>query len=111
VTLASDDPDWQNVPLRLTTGKALRDKQTAITITYTDGTTDVFQEPTDQTSVPDGYERVLMDAMTGNKSIFTTSPEIIRAWEILAPIQTAWAMDTEVPRTYRKGSAPEDLLA
>lgn len=34
LTLVSSDPRWEGVPIRITTGKALPDKQTAIHITY-----------------------------------------------------------------------------
>ena len=110
--LESSDPKWQNVPLRLTTGKRLSDKQTAITINYKDGSNDVFEEETMSTKrLPGAYERVLIDAIDGRKSIFTTSPEIIRAWEIIAPIQEQWSMETGNLPTYAQGVTPESLIA
>jgi glucose-6-phosphate 1-dehydrogenase len=38
LVLYSQDPHWEGVPLRLTTGKALRAKRTSITIDFGDGT-------------------------------------------------------------------------
>jgi glucose-6-phosphate 1-dehydrogenase len=110
--LTSHDQAWQGVPMRLTTGKELSEKKTAITISYKDGMQDVFEETANTIEqVPGAYGRVLIDAINGNKSIFTTSPEIIRAWEILAPLQKAWQMNAEPLTTYEKGSTPEDLIA
>lgn len=43
-----------------------------------------------ETRMPDAYEQVLVDAINSRKSLFATSEEVIRAWEILAPIQDAW---------------------
>lgn len=112
LTLTSRDQNWKDVSIRLTTGKALRKKQTAITIGYKDGTEDVFEEDTMPTKrLPGAYERVLIDAIDGRKSIFTTGPEIIRAWEILAPLQEHWQMDTSDLNTYENNSDLKDLIA
>lgn len=40
---------------------------------------------------PDAYERVIIDAIRGDQSLFASSKEIIRSWEILQPIITKWA--------------------
>lgn len=45
------------------------------------------------TRLPDAYEQVLVDAINSRKSLFATSEEVIRAWEILAPLQEAWNGD------------------
>jgi len=113
VQLTSDDARWLGVPLRLTTGKNLDQKRSAIIVRYHDGMEDVFEEgkvtPTD-IKLPDAYERVLVEAIRGRKYIFTTSPEIIRAWEIVTPIQKAWGMDNQPLALYAPGTAAEKLL-
>jgi len=43
----------------------------------------------DQT-LPDGYERLLLDALQGDASLFTRSDEVDRAWELCDPLLTAW---------------------
>jgi len=66
----------------------------------------VFVEGEIQSSRPilnDAYERVLVEAIKGNKFIFTTTPEVVRSWEILAPLQEAWAMDTQPLLRYKPG--------
>jgi len=113
VELSSSDPRWQHVPLRLTTGKRLNEKKTAITIHYKDGTSDTFEEGKvgpDDIRLPDAYERVLVEAIQGRKYIFTTSPEIIRSWQILAPVQQSWEMDMGTLRHYPQGSRADELI-
>jgi len=45
-----------------------------------------FNEP----EHPDAYERVLIDAIRGDHSLFATSEEILAAWRALQPVITAW---------------------
>jgi len=113
VELHSTDPRWTGVPLRLTTGKALDVKRSAIVIEYTDGTVDEFDEATIaaiNTQFSDAYERVLVEAIRGRKYIFTTGPEVIRSWEIVAPIQRSWSMDDTPPIEYAPGTSVNDLI-
>ena len=37
-------------------------------------------------AIPDAYERLLMDALTGDAALFTRADEIERAWSIIDPI-------------------------
>lgn len=60
--------------------------------------------------LPDAYEQVLVDAISGRKSLFATSTEVLRAWEILAPLQQAWAMQTTIS-TYPQGAKARDIIA
>ena len=39
---------------------------------------------------PEAYERLLLDAMTGEATLFTRSDEIEQAWEIVDPILEHW---------------------
>jgi glucose-6-phosphate 1-dehydrogenase len=59
--------------------------------------------------LPDAYEHVLVDAIRGQKNLFTSGPEVIRSWEILAPLQHAWSMSHEQLPTYPVGSSVEDI--
>ena len=60
--------------------------------------------------IPDAYERLLLDAMNGDASLFTRSDEIEEAWEIMDPIIQGLAMpDAPPPAIYAKGSeGPEE---
>lgn len=111
--LESDDPRWVGVPLYLVTGKELDQKRTAITIYYKDGTTETLVEGqvgAKNTRLPDAYERVLVEAIQGRKAIFTTSPELLRSWELLAPLQSSWGMSAVQPVRYPQGAPVEQVL-
>src|SRR5690606_9297601 len=111
--LHSADPQWQGVPLRLITGKALSSKQTSVHVEYLDGSTDVYAEGEllDATSRGlDAYERVLIEAIKGNEDIFTTSDEVLRSWELLAPVQEARLMSDESPLLYQPGMSVDDYM-
>ena len=105
--MESNDPAWKGVPIRLVTGKALHEKRSYVSIEYIDGTSDVFDEAAltgKDGQHLDAYERVLIEAIAGRKDIFTSSPEVIRSWEILTPLQEAWAMDYKPLAQYKQGS-------
>jgi glucose-6-phosphate 1-dehydrogenase len=40
---------------------------------------------------PDAYETLILDCMIGDASLFTRDDEVERAWEILDPVNAAWA--------------------
>ena len=68
-----------------------------------------FSYPED-VSLPDAYEQVIVDAISSRKSIFTSSDEIIRSWEILQPLVEKWSMCPPQIATYDKGSSAKDIL-
>jgi glucose-6-phosphate 1-dehydrogenase len=41
-------------------------------------------------SMPDSYQRLLLDAMHGDASLFARSDEVSAAWNIIDPFQKAW---------------------
>ena len=43
---------------------------------------------------PDAYERVLVDAIKGDHTLFATSSEVLEAWRVLQPVLDAWGLDT-----------------
>jgi glucose-6-phosphate 1-dehydrogenase len=65
----------------------------------------------EHTRLPDAYEQVIVDATYSRKSLFTSSPEVLRSWEVLKPIQEAWATDKQPLKTYPQGSDASDLIA
>lgn len=60
--------------------------------------------------LPDAYERVFVDAMRSDHSLFTTSEEVLASWKILAPVQTTWQQSSDDLRIYPSGSSPQDVL-
>jgi glucose-6-phosphate 1-dehydrogenase len=59
---------------------------------------------------PEAYERLILDAMRGDATLFTRNDEIEALWGIIDPILTAWHEDTSSPiPQYPSGSAgPEE---
>ena len=67
-------------------------------------------------AIPDAYERLLLDALNGDASLFTRSDEIEEAWEIMDPIiQGLASPDAPPPSGYAIGSkgpaSADDFLA
>ena len=64
---------------------------------------------------PEAYERLILDAMRGEATLFTRSDEVIAQWSIIDPILKAWAADDEPLHTYASGSggpeAADELIA
>jgi glucose-6-phosphate 1-dehydrogenase len=55
---------------------------------------------------PEAYERLILDAMRGDATLFTRNDEIEALWGIIDPILTAWHEDRHTPiRQYAAGSA------
>ena len=58
---------------------------------------------------PDAYERLIMDVMRGNQTLFMRGDEVEAAWAWTDPIIEAWEDRNDVPKTYDVGSSgPED---
>jgi glucose-6-phosphate 1-dehydrogenase len=53
---------------------------------------------------PDAYERVLVDAILGDQSLFATSAEVLKCWEILEPVLKNWQQNESHLHAYPKGS-------
>jgi glucose-6-phosphate 1-dehydrogenase len=54
---------------------------------------------------PEAYERLLLDAMKGDATLFTRNDEIEHAWDILSPILTTWTLSNPPPLfQYEAGS-------
>jgi len=67
-------------------------------------------------AIPDAYERLLLDALAGDASLFTRADTIELAWQLIDPIQRAWDDAGGLGlSTYPRGSwgpsAADDLLA
>lgn len=143
-----DNPRWQGMPIRLTTGKALAEKKTTITLAFgneDNAHTNTFtfnvqpnegigiellvkkpgfahkldkaamdfryQRSFDDNGHPDAYERVLVDAVRGDHTLFATSDEVLEAWRIVEPVIQAWSRDDRSLHTYQKGAANPPTLA
>jgi glucose-6-phosphate 1-dehydrogenase len=55
--------------------------------------------------MPDAYERLLLDAINGDASLFTRNDEIETAWSIIDPLTRSWEGSDGPPIPhYRSGS-------
>lgn len=144
VTLESDDPRWQGVPITLATGKALKEKRSEIRITYRPegdkGSNELVlridpgegmelhlwakrpgydprieqrtlrMEYGQNDHLPPAYERVILDAIRSDRSLFVANDEILETWRILDPLQRAWSMPGDDLFFYKPGSDMNELL-
>ncbi len=53
---------------------------------------------------PEAYERLILDAMRGDATLFTRNDEVEAQWNIIDPIIAAWQRTTEPPARYEAGS-------
>ena len=60
---------------------------------------DTFTERT-----PEAYERLLLDVVRGNQTLFMRRDELEAAWMWVDPIRQAWDRASEPPQTYTAGT-------
>jgi glucose-6-phosphate 1-dehydrogenase len=64
----------------------------------------------DSKAQPDAYERVLVDVMRGDHTLFATSQEVLQTWRIVEPIIENWANRlTSLPLYKNNSPNPGDL--
>ena len=52
----------------------------------------------------EAYERVIVDAIRGDQTLFATAAEVIRSWEIVENVLEQWSRGGDDLRYYSKGS-------
>jgi glucose-6-phosphate 1-dehydrogenase len=54
---------------------------------------------------PEAYERLILDAMRGDATLFTRNDEALAQWAIIDPILKVWREEDKPPlETYEAGS-------
>ncbi|MBU6397979.1 MAG: glucose-6-phosphate dehydrogenase [Rhodospirillales bacterium] len=53
---------------------------------------------------PDAYERLMMDVVRGNQTLFMRRDEVVAAWAWIDPILEAWSQSSEPPKPYTAGT-------
>ncbi|WP_420567091.1 glucose-6-phosphate dehydrogenase [Thalassovita sp.] len=62
--------------------------------------------------IPDAYERLIMDVVRGNQTLFMRGDEVEAAWAWTDPLIAAWEKGATKPIPYDSGSSgPEEALA
>ncbi|HEX4734659.1 MAG TPA: glucose-6-phosphate dehydrogenase [Thermoleophilaceae bacterium] len=54
---------------------------------------------------PEAYERLILDTMRGDATLFARDDEVEAAWRIVDPVLEAWAKDTSPIPQYKAGSS------
>jgi glucose-6-phosphate 1-dehydrogenase len=54
--------------------------------------------------IPDAYERLLLNAMLGDASLFARDDEVEAAWQLITPMLDAWKADSVQPKPYYAGT-------
>lgn len=52
----------------------------------------------------EAYERVIVDAIRGDQTLFATAAEVIRSWEIIEHVLQQWSHNADGLKHYSKGS-------
>lgn len=66
----------------------------------------------DAEDVPDAYERLIMDVIRGDQTLFMRGDEVEAAWAWTDPLIEGWHARGEVPKPYDSGSeGPTDAVA
>ncbi len=74
-----------------------------------------YAEAFGKTAIPEAYERLLLDTITGDASLFTRADEVETAWGLIDPILQVWSANEQPMATYDVGSwgpkEADDLLS
>jgi glucose-6-phosphate 1-dehydrogenase len=65
---------------------------------------DLSYATTFEQRLPDAYERLLMDVIKGNPTLFMRRDEVEAAWTWAEPILQRWAATPERPKRYPAGT-------
>ncbi len=65
-------------------------------------------------ALPEAYERLLLDVLRGDSTLFMRSDELEAAWQFVTPVLDYWRQNKTIPEPYRAGSwgprAADELL-
>jgi glucose-6-phosphate 1-dehydrogenase len=68
-----------------------------------------------RTGMPEAYERLILDAMLGDATLFTRVDEVMEQWSLVDAIVAAWRRDRPIFPNYAAGTwgpaAADELLA
>ena len=54
--------------------------------------------------MPEAYQRLLLDCMVGDQTLFTRQDSVEVSWRLLTPILQNWKSDAPIPHQYPAGS-------
>jgi len=106
LTATVDAEKFRDMPFVLSSGKALNKNLTEIKIHFKDGKEVIFDVPP-QDSLP-AYQKILLDCISGDQTLFTSTDEIMAEWAFITPIVESWK--DKKPTIYTKGSDPKSIF-
>ena len=56
------------------------------------------------TDAPEAYQRLLLDCMLGDQTLFTRQDDVKISWGLLEPVLKMWEDKSSMPYEYRAGS-------
>jgi glucose-6-phosphate 1-dehydrogenase len=67
------------------------------------------------TGMPEAYQRLLLDCMAGDQTLFTRQDDVEVSWRLLMPVLESWQTDGSAPHQYPAGAesfpAADKLIA
>lgn len=63
-----------------------------------------FSEAFDTKRIPDAYEKLLLEVLLGDQSLFVRRDEVEEAWKWVDSILDAWSKSNEKPEPYQAGT-------
>src|SRR5918992_1397554 len=113
-----DNWRWADTPFYVRTGKRLPRRETTIAIQFKRAPHPPFEAATYggafREGLPEAYERLIVDAMLGDTTLFMRSDEVEEQWAIVDAIVAGWKRDRPGFPNYAAGTwgpaAAEELL-
>ncbi len=65
---------------------------------------DFLYKTTFNVEPPEAYERLIIDAITGDQTLFIRGDEAEAAWSVIDPIEQGWRQSKNPPHSYAPGS-------
>jgi glucose-6-phosphate 1-dehydrogenase len=105
ITAHLNIPEWDGVPFVLSSGKALDKSVIEVVLHFKDKTKQVINIP--NTDSLKAYQKILLDCIAGDQTVFASTEEIFAEWKFISPIIENWK--NLEPVIYKIGSKPEEI--
>src|SRR5919197_1149597 len=100
--LYADNWRWADTPFYVRMGKRLARRETTMTIRTVH--MDFLYGGAFRTGMPEAYERLILDTMRGDATLFTRTDEVEEQWALVDAIVAPWARDRPAFPNYAAGS-------
>jgi glucose-6-phosphate 1-dehydrogenase len=105
IRLQPDEGMTMRVTIKEPGPGGMRLREVPLDMTFADVLSDQVSD------TPDAYERLIMDVIRGNQTLFMRGDEVEAAWNWVDPMLQEWSDRKDKPRPYDQGgSGPDDAL-